>query len=231
MGRYFQLYFLSNYSAGTAILINKTFKGTVSPTHISDDGRLVSLDIDYGGSQLRFVSVYTPKISLDRKFLFSRLSEHLSVSRNNIVLGDFNCVNSMKLDTLGYSESSSSLEGSKELGYSLSDFGLTDSFRYLTPRTKNITWFGHQATLASHLDQIFVSQKLLGGCSSEFFPYSDHKFVHCSLFNNSNSAKHGKSYWKLNNSILSDDYFKQKIENLLIDSRTLGPAFSYIGKW
>ena len=48
---------------------------------------------------------------------------------------------------------------------------------------------------------------------------------------NSNSAKHGKSYWKLNNSILSDDYVKQKIENLLIDSRTRRPAFSSTGEW
>ena len=60
---------------------------------------------------------------------------------------------------------------------------------------------------------------------------SHHKFVHCSLFINSNSAKHGKSCWKLNNSILSDDYFKRKIENLLIDSRTLRPAFSSTGEW
>ena len=137
--------FLSNYSAGTAILINKGFTGTVSPFHISDDGRLVALDIDYGGSQLRVVSIYAPNISSDRKFFFSRLSDHLSVSRNNIVGGDFNCVDSIELDTFRHSESSSSLEGSKELKSSMSDFGLTDSFRYLNPRTKNFTWFGHQA--------------------------------------------------------------------------------------
>ena len=223
--------FLSNYSAGTAILINKGLTGTVSPFHISDDGRLVSLDIDYGGSQLRVVSVYAPNISSDRKFFFARLSDHLSVSRYNILGGDFNCVDSIELDTFHHSESSSSLEGSKELRSSMSDFGLVDSFRYLNPRTKNFTWFGHQATQASRLDRIFVSPQLLGDCSTEFFPYSDHKFVHCSLFLDTNSGRHGKSYWKLNNSILSDDYFKQKIENLLIDSRTLRPAFSSTGEW
>ena len=74
--------FLSNYSAGTAILINKGFTGTVSPFHISDDGRLVALDIDYGGSQLRVVSIYAPNISSDRKFFQCRvitLLEEISI--------------------------------------------------------------------------------------------------------------------------------------------------------
>ena len=78
------------------------------------------------------------------------------MSRNNIVGGDFNCVDSIELDTYRHSESSSSLEGAKKLKSSMSDFGLSDSFRYLNPRTKNFTWFGHQATLASRLDRVFV---------------------------------------------------------------------------
>ena len=52
--------FLNNYSAGTAILVRKNFLGTVTPTHISDDGRLVAADIDHLGSHLRVLSVYAP---------------------------------------------------------------------------------------------------------------------------------------------------------------------------
>ena len=55
--------------------------------------------------------------------------------------------------------------------------------------------------------------------------------MHCSLSIGSNLDKHGKSYWKLNNSILSDEYFRNKIENLLTDSRTLRPAFTSTGEW
>ena len=107
--------FLTNYSAGTAILVSKNFVGTVSPVYISDDGRLVSLDVDYFGSQLRVISVYAPNIPADRKFFLSRLSNHFSVSRHNIVGGDFNCVDSIELDTYNHSETSSSLEGSTGL--------------------------------------------------------------------------------------------------------------------
>ena len=55
--------------------------------------------------------------------------------------------------------------------------------------------------------------------------------MHCSLSIGSKIDKHGKSYWKLNNSILSDDYSRKKIENLLTDSRTLRPAFTSTGEW
>ena len=41
--------FLTNYPAGT---IRKNFLGTVTPIHISDDGRLVAAVIDHLGSHL-----------------------------------------------------------------------------------------------------------------------------------------------------------------------------------
>ena len=223
--------FLTNYSAGTAILIRKDFLGTVTPIHISDDGRIVAADIDHLGSHLRVLSFYAPNIPKDRKFFLSKLTDHLSVTRHNIVGGDFNCVDSIELDTLCHSDTSSSLEGSIELKNSMSDFGLIDSFRYLNPRTKHFTWFGHQATQASRLDRVFVPPKLIENVFAEFFPYSDHKFVHCFLAIETNASNHGKSYWKLNNSILSDKYFREKVEEVLRDSRTLRPAFSSTGEW
>ena len=105
--------------------------------------------------------------------------------------------------TLCHSDKSSSLEGSIELKNSISDFGLIDSFRYLNPQTKHYTWFGHQATKASWLDRVFVPPKLIENTFAEFFPYADHKFVHCFLAIETNASNHGNSYFKLINSILS----------------------------
>ena len=92
-------------------------------------------------------------------------------------------------------------------------------------------WFNHQATQASRLDCVFVPSKLLENTFAEFFPYSDHKFVHCFLAIETNASNHGKSYWKLNNSILSDKYFREKVVEVLNDSRTLRPAFASTGEW
>ena len=74
----------------------------------------------------------------DRKFFFSNLFDHLSMSHHNIVGGDFNCVDSIELDTFNHSDSSSSLQGSQELRSSMADFGLVDSFRFLNPDLKKI---------------------------------------------------------------------------------------------
>ena len=224
--------YLSNYSAGAAILFKKNFSGSVNPIYIYDDGRIVAVDVDFFGNKLRILSVYAPNVPADRKFFFSNLSDHLSMSRHNIVGGDFNCVDSIELDTFNHSDSSSSLQGSQELRSSMADFGLVDSFRILNPDLKKFTWFGHQATQASRLDRFFVPQQLLKGYDSEFFPYSDHKLVHCTLMIESTSGNnHGKSYWKINNNILKDKFFVEKIENLLLESRTLRPAFTSTGNW
>ena len=178
---------------------------------------MVAEDVDQLGSHLRVLSVYALNVPKDRKFFLSKLADHLSVTRHNIVHvgGDFNCVDSIELDTLCHSDTSSSLEGSIELKNSMTDFGLIDSFRHLNPRTKHFTWFGHQATQASRLDRVFVPSKLIENVFAEFFPYSDHKFVHCFLAIETNASNHGKSYWKLDYSILSDKYFREKVEEVL----------------
>ena len=51
------------------------------------------------------------------------------------------------------------------------------------------------------------------------------------MIESTSGNNHGKSYWKINNNILKDKFFVEKIENLLLESRTLRPAFTSTGKW
>ena len=63
------------------------FSESVNPINLSDDGRIVAVDVDFFGNRLRILSVYAPNVPADRKFFFSNLSDHLSMSHHNIVGG------------------------------------------------------------------------------------------------------------------------------------------------
>ena len=73
-----------------------------------------------------------------------------------------------------------------------------------------------QPSRNSQINFILVSDNLSGYAKASailYAPVPDHKAV-CASFD-SNYRKQGKGYWKLNNSILSEDKYKLLIKNIL----------------
>ncbi|KAF6020698.1 hypothetical protein EB796_020995 [Bugula neritina] len=108
---------------------------------------------------------------------------------------------------------------------------MTDIFRAKHPTAKVFTWYGHQGKQASRLDKFFTPIDLPCQVSSEFFPYSDHKTVSLVVSLETAGATSGKSYWKLNVSVLEHESYRGRIRELLTDCRTLRPAFDTAGEW
>ena len=115
-------------SAGTAILFHPDFKHELVTVKPDLSGRLLSLKFRVDGKLLNIVSVYAPTNPTDRKrFYLDELKNHLALDCDNIVAGDFNCVESIALDTLCHS-----VTGNSEVGFEVKvKTGKAEIFRAL----------------------------------------------------------------------------------------------------
>ena len=226
--------FLNSSTAGVAIFVKSSFQGVIERFHSNHDGRICFLDMKFNGIEIRVVCVYAPNHPPDRKLFFSQtLPSFLSLSRVNVLAGDMNCVKSLSKDTHDHSLSRSTSQiGSAELEQVVSGFCLSDAYKSNPGSTKNdFTWYSPSSSTASRLDRFYVPVSSLSSVDSDFFPYTDHKIVHCSLELTDKGVNPGKSYWKLNNSVLHDDKYLKLIKDLIADSKTLRLAFDKASDW
>ena len=63
------------------------------------------------------------------------------------------------------------------------------------------------------------------------FPYSDHKVLTCTIRSDIQGVEQGKSFWKLDASVLKDDKYRKVIRDLLEESRTIRDLFSSHAEW
>ena len=236
-GSFVASYGTSN-SRGCAILFKRNLGIRITNQYSGPDGRLCYADIDINGCATRLVCVYAPNHPSGRQRFFSEeLSACLSQSDNNIIAGDFNCVHCFSLDTLNGSVNSEA--GSSELGDLCTSFNLHDLWRVDNNQDRKYTWrrAGNETNQASRIDRFYFP--VINNLSVTFeyltCPYSDHDCVGASL--DIASMVHpqvivpGKSYWKLNCSILSEQSFRDKYIEKYLMWQTLKPAYESPTQW
>ena len=62
------------------------------------EGGIATLRCDWRNQKFQFVSLYVPSQEQDRKLYLTRLKRSGVITKNSIVLGDFNCVENTMLD-------------------------------------------------------------------------------------------------------------------------------------
>ena len=225
----------SNKSAGSAVLFRKGLILEIEEQSSDFDGRIASVKAVCFGQRFNFVSVYAPNNPAAKRLFFSEeLPKYMSVDHKNIVGGDFNCVESLDLDTLNHSNASCTLVGHQELSATVADFELEDRWRVENPKCRQYTWSNKTGTQASRLDKFFVPTDLtIDNCSISVFPFSDHKLVNIVLSMNQASAcfRSKVTHWKLNTTILHEDDYKQKVRILIRDMATLMDAYADVTEW
>ena len=98
------------------------------------------------------------------------------------------------------------------------DLDLRDSWRLLHPEDKEYAWSRNQPFTARRLDYMFVSSRLTTNLEqSEILslPHSDHRAVFTSL--TFHKYKRGPSFWKLNNSLLRDAVYINRVHKTMSD--------------
>lgn len=184
------------------IMYNKFYSGL--------DGRLILSDFEICGNNFRIVNLYAPNVESERNTFFEQLVPHFVTSNHLILTGDFNFVFNTKLDKIGGNLERGTI-GSKVFGRILTNYNLTDAFRFLFPQRKQITWcknLGHPI-IGCRLDRFYIPDILkrsIIDCNIIPCSISDHDFVFIKI-NLNNTLTFGKSYWKFNNSLLEDENF------------------------
>ena len=167
-----------------------------------------------------FVNVYGPVIGSEKEKFINKLFYIFSLfnSDNIIVAGDFNLVINNSLDII------SGVPHNRQHVQLFNNFinssSLVDTWRLLHEDRKEFTWSRPRPFTARRLDFIFIHESLSSNvtlANINFNAFSDHKTITCSF--KTDKFQRGKSYWKMNTSVLKDPsyvlYMNTEIEDFL----------------
>ena len=212
---------------GVCALFHHRLEGKCLSWRKDSSGRVISLLIDYLGSQINLLGVYAPTDPSDRKSFLENVHEFFIPAGNRIICGDFNCYES-DLDKFG---------GNVKVCHAISDFKnnfhLIYIWRKLHPKSREFSWFNSDLSIASHLDKFYISSDLLQFVSSSFISpccFSDHDSV-ILVINCPTRPPQGPGLWKFNNTLLTDTDFCEHLSSCISDLTLCVPRFSSIAEW
>ena len=199
--------FGSNRSSGVGIIISNKISYIIDYFKFDCDGRFIILDVTVNGNKIRLINVYAPNNPCGRVTFLKSIATYLVTNRSLILGGDFNCVCNLKLDKIGGNLDREQL-GASILKEWVSDFSITDTYRFLFPDSVAVSW-RNSTGVGSRLDRFYISSSLTESMSSSgILPcsFSDHDYVYVKL-RDLEGIDFGPGYWKCNNSIF-DSAFK-----------------------
>ena len=208
----------TSHSKGQLILLKKNFSYEYSIEKQSP--RIVAIRINDEAKETCIFNIYAPNCSTENSIFFQELTEavqDVDVPRK-IVCGDFNCVLNNKLDIISGEYHQEHLV--KKFNDFVENCELTDVWRLFNPECKEYSWSRKRlnAFIARRLDYILSTDNVIDDileCNLSSFSSSDHRGVITQI--RFHDQKRGPSYWKINNALLKDKFFADKI-NLLIEN-------------
>ena len=212
----------TSQSRGVAILFDKNYDYEILNVQRDFDGRFLLLDILIENQPFVLVNIYAPTkddINGQLKFLefvVEKLSEY--VDQNIIIGGDYNICSDPSIDKLGgkQEKQSASAKCIKDIQET---FNLIDVWRVLNENKTRFTWRGvtKHGRVSSRLDYWLISSHLLYDLdTTDIYPSikTDHSLIQISL-TLKQSIERGRGLWKLNNSLLKDEVYVEKIKTFL----------------
>ena len=207
----------SSHSRGVSIVISSNLQGLdILNIQKGPNGRKVMINMKSlnQNKTYTFVSVYAPNDINARVTFLQNCKEwvlNFAPDDGNIILaGDFNTTY-RKVD-----KASGKLDKSRyEFQKLMDNLELLDMFAIQNPHNKVFSYIHpSNSERNSRIDYILTSkhmQNLISETSIICCPAPDHKAVILKL--NLNPNKRGKGYWKLNNSLLKDEIYKNLIKS------------------
>ena len=200
-------YILSNYksnSRGVAILISKDVEFTIHQQHTDEGGNYIILDITIFNQRLTLINIYAPNTDCPN---FIQIIDNYIDRLNNdmfILCGDFNCILDPILDCDNYKHINNPKARDKVIEM-INTKNMIDPFREMYPDLKRFTWRKKNPLKQARLDYFLISENVMQRVKNSFIDMayrSDHSMI--TLVINLNDIECGKSYWKHNNSLLTD---------------------------
>ena len=173
------------------------------------------MHLNVHNQRLSLIHLYGP--NKDNPDFFKIISNYIDEIGNTdiIICGDYNCVLNPDLDYYNY-KCLNNPKAREEVLDIINTKYLVDPFRENFPTLKKFTWRKRNPCKQARLDYFLISENLmqfLKKSSIESSYRSDHSMITLEL--NFTNFEHGNSYWKHNNSLLSDiEYLKQINEKI-----------------
>ena len=226
----------STNSKGLLTLFNKSLPfENIEILHKTD--RLLTSRVssnDNSGRHFLIVNVYGPNEPDEKPHFLKELSGHLRKIKMNyphyylICAGDVNVVHDNDLDIIsGRNHNIDHVNMFKEL---VKENMLIDSWRHMNGMEKMYTW--KRGEISRRLDYILIDndiEKFLQDTSIEGIGFSDHLL--CTALIKFDKFKYGRSYYKMNVSILSDNNYvnimREKIPEIIHRYEDLDPHLQW----
>ena len=217
-------------SAGVCILLRANCGLNVLEVHRDKEGRLLLLNLSYGETtKFTVVNLYGP--NKDKVDVFQNLHDVLTeyCEEPLFIGGDLNTVQNPVLDRYPvhvryHPRCYDALETLKD------DFDLVDVWRERNPSKLQFTW--RSKLSRSRLDYFLVSRNICNyveDCNIHYGHRSDHSAI--SLIVIKKVPKRGPGFWKMNTSLLSQEYNREQIRKVIISTIKLHSHMSVCNLW
>lgn len=197
---------------GVAILIKKSCMFMKEKCIIDKEGRFVLVTGELEGQYITLMNVYNPPG--EHKDCLNKIVELLITETKGIAImgGDFNMVMNPKEDTRSKIKHKSN-QTAKLMKKAEHEFGLIDVWRNLHPRDRAYTFYSEAHKVYSRLDYFFMFKTDIPRVlKCEIYPIaiSDHAMVTLEI---NLRLNRGETLWRMNNSLLGDKDFTEKIRS------------------
>ena len=181
----------------------------------SEEGRYLLLYVTWKNMKVLLANIYAPNNDSPEFFQKVFKEIHRFTPHYSIIAGDFNLGIDVTLDRLGTHCNND--KAANWLAEHLQNKDIIDLWRQLFPDRHGFTWRRKRPVMAySRLDYVLSNEAFLQFLvDMKITPnvYSDHSAVEVILAFEPN--KRGPGYWKLNNTLLKDRDYVDKINKLL----------------
>ena len=207
----------SVHSRGVSILIRKNSKIELINYNRSTDGRKLLVNIRYNDKIITLINIYAPNNEKDRIEFFKKLTSWINRHSKNleciVLCGDFNC----QIDS---ERNDKSVDILKKI---MKTFYLKDSWLHLgKSNEQGFTWCDGNNVPRSRIDYVFISEYSCFPLNNMYLRktpavddsrLTDHLGIIFELCTFENPR--GVGYWKLNTSLLHDEFFCKKLRKFI----------------
>lgn len=205
---------------GVAFLISNRVKNDVHEVQ-GFDGRCIHIKFQQDDKEIDIINCYVPNILRDKISFYEQLIPKLPRSENMILLGDMNASLS-RLDRCGRSAHTED-KAYKQLMHICDQFNIYDIWRARNPTARIFSWrrVVENILVQSRIDFIFTSKLLSQFVKNVYYKhntFSDHSSVVMRI--DFSEVERGAGVWILNNSLLEDKDYVDKISKLIENEKT-----------
>ena len=204
----------SSNSCGVGFLINNTFSKNNITSYEIIPGRALAIKLEIEQTELTIVNIYGP--NRDDTSIFYKIQEFMENNEtdNFIIGGDFNVILNPTLDKKN-GIPNRNIQCRRLIKAVIEKYELEDIWRSLHPDIEQYTWeSSHNPPIKCRLDYFLISSRIKNIINTTNI-ITGIKSDHCPVTLNIeiNKQKRGPGLFKLNNSLLLDENYKQLIRS------------------